>query len=81
MALGKVIISTSIGAEGIDCSSGKNILLADTAEEFSNQIALALGNSQLCDEISKNAKALVQQKYTNSSIISKLISFYRNLLK
>lgn len=81
MALGKVIISTSIGAEGIDCSSGKNILLADTAAEFSNQIALALSNSQLCDEISKNAKALVQQKYTNSSIISDLISFYRNLLK
>lgn len=81
MALGKVIISTSIGAEGIDCTSGKNILLANTAEEFSAQIVLALGNSELCEQISKNAKALVQQKYTNSSIIAKLLSFYSDLLK
>lgn len=81
MALGKVIVSTSIGAEGIDCTSGKNILLADSAEEFCNQIALAISDSELCNRLSKNAKALVQQKYTNRSIISKLISFYSNLLK
>ena len=30
MALGKVIISTTIGAEGINCTSGENIIIADS---------------------------------------------------
>ena len=34
MALGKIIISTTIGAEGIGCKNLNNIMIADTALEF-----------------------------------------------
>jgi len=38
MALGKTIISTSLGAAGIPCKDGQNILIADTPEAFSEKI-------------------------------------------
>ena len=34
MALGKVIITTSLGLEGIPASHQENILIADTPEQF-----------------------------------------------
>ena len=39
MALGKTIVSTSLGAEGIPCKDGQNILIADTPEAFTEKIA------------------------------------------
>ena len=80
MALGKVIISTSIGAEGIDYTHRKNILIADNAQDFVNAIEYALHHPELCEEISKNAKELVKEKYTNSKIVEKLIHFYEQQL-
>ena len=34
MALGKVIISTSIGAEGLDVVDGEDLFIADTPEQY-----------------------------------------------
>lgn len=39
MALGKTIVSTSLGAEGIPCKDGQNILIADSPELFAEKIA------------------------------------------
>ncbi|MBL0049102.1 MAG: glycosyltransferase [Bacteroidetes bacterium] len=80
LALGKVIISTSIGAEGIACEDKKNILIADTAHDFAAAIELALKDKALCATLSKNAKELVKHTYTNSSIIKSLLAFYNALL-
>jgi glycosyltransferase involved in cell wall biosynthesis len=80
MALGKVIISTSIGAEGISYTHKKDILIADTAADFAAAIELALKDKLLCQNLAKNARELVVQKYSNSSIVSKLLDFYRSQL-
>ena len=39
MSLGKCIISTSIGVKGINCSNNKNILIANTENEFIEKCA------------------------------------------
>ncbi len=80
LALGKVIISTSIGAEGIACTHKKDILIADTEEEFSAAIELALNDKLLCKELSKNAIDLVKSTYTNSTIVQNLLAFYKKQL-
>ena len=81
LALGKVIISTSIGAEGIECTHKKNILIANTAEEFASAIELAMTDKVLCQKIAEGARELVQLKYTNSSIVKRLLGFYAEQLK
>ena len=81
MAMGKCIISTRIGAEGIDHEPGSNILIADTAAEFTGQMEKVLANPQLIAEIGANAANLVRSRHNNTRIIQELTAFYASLLK
>jgi polysaccharide biosynthesis protein PslH len=77
MAAGKAIISTPLGAEGIHCTDGKNIFLADTPEEFIAAILKVAGNRQLCTEAGKNARKLVEEEYQQHDLIRKMLGFYQ----
>ena len=63
MALGTPVIATLKAAEGICITPGKNILLADTPEEFSAQTVRLLNDNQLRDELAKNGRELVEKNY------------------
>jgi len=80
MALGKTIISTAIGAEGIDYENGKNILIANTEKEFIDAINKCVSNQSFSENIGKNARLLVEQKYDNKKICTELSDFYKTLL-
>jgi len=80
MALGKAVISTTIGAEGIDYTIGKNILIADDANSYVNAIKKLYNNDDLCNSIGRNAHALIFEKHNNSKLIEKMIGFYREIL-
>ena len=79
LAAGKVIVSTSIGAEGIACTHGENILIANTAEEFANTILSCLNNHLLLNKISVNAQLLARNVYDNSQIGKHVAAFYNTL--
>ncbi|MCE7954144.1 MAG: glycosyltransferase [Bacteroidetes bacterium CHB6] len=79
LAAGKVIVSTSIGAEGIACTHGENILIANTAEEFANTILSCLNNHVLLNKISANAQLLARNVYDNSQIGKHVAAFYNTL--
>jgi len=81
MALGKTIISTSIGAEGIDYEDETNILIADEPEEFINVIKKCINNPEFANRIGKNARQLAEKEYSNKSLIGKLIGFYEEKIK
>lgn len=68
MAAGCCILSTSIGAEGIACEHGKNILIANTPEEWISQINWALTNPEECLQIGNNARTMAQSCYENKSV-------------
>ncbi len=80
MSAGKVVISTSIGAEGINCTDGKNILLANTPQEFVNQVQRCLDDSEFCRTIGDNARRLIKEEYSISKTTANLENFYNNLL-
>lgn len=80
MAMGKTIISTSVGAEGIRYENGKDILIADSAEEFIKQIELTLNNRQLKENIGLNAQKTAHNLYSWESIIENMVDFYKTLL-
>jgi polysaccharide biosynthesis protein PslH len=79
MAMGKTIVSTSVGAEGIHVTHGENILIADTAELFANEILKTLEDDDFCDELSKNAQELIANEYNNDVVCAKLIQFVEQL--
>ncbi len=79
MALGRTIISTSIGAEGIGGESGKHYLLADNEEEFQAAISKCMSNPALVQEIAHNAREFVEENYSNLSNATQLIHAYKEL--
>jgi glycosyltransferase involved in cell wall biosynthesis len=81
MALGKVVISTRIGAEGIDYIDGENILIADTKEEFIEKILKCVGDFELCSKIGGEARKLAIEKYDVNKKVRKLIEFYERIRK
>ncbi len=76
MALGKTIITTSIGTEGIDSTHNENILIADTPEDFYNCLERVCTDKSLHDKISKNAIKFVHDKFDNTKIAERLTKFY-----
>jgi glycosyltransferase involved in cell wall biosynthesis len=47
MATGRAVVSTSIGAEGLDVASGKNLILADDPKSFADAILMLLRDAPL----------------------------------
>ncbi len=79
LALGKTIISTSVGAQGIDYENGKNILIADTPSEFAGLIGKCLSDRGLCRKIGRNARDLGVSRYQYKSTAAEMIDFYIKL--
>ena len=80
MALGRAIVSTSVGAEGIDYTNNKNILIADDETSFAEAIIKTLRDSALRHQLGHNAKQLVNTQYDNSKICSAIIDFCKPYL-
>ena len=58
MAMGKALVSTTIGAEGLDVTSGENCILADNPSSFGDSILTLLSDAQLRRKYEKAAAAL-----------------------
>lgn len=80
MALGKVVISTSIGAEGIDAKHKESILLADTPEEFLACVKWLMNNPERMNEVGKAARVFISEHFDEGRNAEKLIRFYNMLL-
>ncbi len=78
LALGKTIISTTIGAEGIEVENKKNILLADTVQEFLDAIRFCIANPEQAAQIGINGRKLAEEKYSIDAIGKMVTGFYSN---
>jgi polysaccharide biosynthesis protein PslH len=64
MAMGKAVVSTSVGAEGLPVRHGENILLADTPDDFARSVMSLLRDSKQRKRLGTSARALVQERYS-----------------
>lgn len=81
MALGKPIVTTDIGTEGIPTENGKNILIANDANRFTDAINQLINDRALSDRIGKSAIGFIQEKYDNLSQAESLVDFYKTHIK
>ena len=80
MALGKAVISTTIGAEGIDYTDGVNILIADDATSYVDAIKKLYNNVEFCNTIGENARTLIFEEHNNSKLIDRMVRFYHDII-
>lgn len=72
MALGRPVVSTSKGCEGLDVLHGTHILVADDSEKFAHYVTRLLRDAKLCQDLTLAARRLVEEKYSFASIESLL---------
>lgn len=80
MALGKTIISTTVGASGIIYEDNVNILIADNKEDFAERIIWCLNNPHMSNQIGRKAKANILDNYSNSMISDKIDNYLNKIL-
>jgi glycosyltransferase involved in cell wall biosynthesis len=78
LALGKPIITTSIGAEGIDITDGENIIIADDRETFYKKLIELIEDSGKAELLSFNSKKFAIENYYYIAVAKNLADFYIN---
>ena len=79
MAMGKVILSTSVSAEGSGAQDGEHILIANDTKAYIDQILRLRTEPELMDRLSQSARAFALHHFQNRTIISRLLDYYKGL--
>ncbi len=81
MMLGKVVISTSLGREGIDGEDRQHFLTADTKEEMIRAIRFCVEKPEEALQIGHQAQAQAAIQFDGSRAARKMMEIYRSLLE
>ena len=76
MAMGTPVVSTTIGAQGLDLRHGDDILLADTPADFAGQTASALENAVLRTHLETTGMTTVHERLGWPRLGKQLSDFY-----
>ena len=79
MAMGKTVITTQIGAEGILYDEDVNVIIAENKAKMAEAIRRINENPELAVEIGKAARHLVEEVYDNRKLIERLLMFYQQI--
>jgi polysaccharide biosynthesis protein PslH len=80
MAMGKAVVSTKIGAEGLPIHPGQDILIADDPREFADTAVRLLKDAGLRARIGGAARELVERGYSWSSVVKPFESVLEDLV-
>jgi glycosyltransferase involved in cell wall biosynthesis len=80
MSKAKPIISTRVGAEGIDVVNGESALLADDPAGFAAHVESVLADASLAKRLGAAARSLAETSYSWPALVTSLEGFYQKLL-
>lgn len=80
MAMQKCIIATTMAAEGINCKHGKDILIADTPDDFYRCILQCITQPNKWTEIGANARKTFERDHEVNSSAKRMLEIYKELL-
>jgi polysaccharide biosynthesis protein PslH len=78
LAFGVPLVTTTVGLEGIDAQHGKQVLVADTAEEFAENVIVLLKDGDLQARLSRNGRHLVEDHYDWKVALKSMNKIYGN---
>jgi glycosyltransferase involved in cell wall biosynthesis len=68
MAMGKAVVSTTIGAEGLPVTSGNHLLLADSPSDFAQAVIQLLNDGNRRVRLGETASRLVNTHYSTEIV-------------
>lgn len=78
MAVGKAIVSTSIGVEGIEGNDQEHFMVADTPEVFSSRVVSLLNDRVFRERLGANARKRAIEKYDWEAICDSISKMYQD---
>lgn len=79
MAMGKTVITTRVGAEGILYDEEVNLIIAENKAKMVEAIRSINENPEIAVKIGKEARKLIESTYDNRKIITRLLMFYEQI--
>ncbi len=81
LALGMPIVTTTVGLEGIDAVPERDVLVADTPEEFVAQVGRVFDDGALRRRLARNARALAEAVYSWDRVAKGLLEVYEGVAR
>jgi glycosyltransferase involved in cell wall biosynthesis len=78
-AMGKAVVSTSVGCEGLAAEDGRNILIRDDPEGFAQAVCAVLRDGTLRRQLGTEGRQTVERHYSWEGIGGSMLSLYRSL--
>jgi glycosyltransferase involved in cell wall biosynthesis len=79
-SMGKAVVSTSVGCEGLETVDGRNILIRDDPSEFAEAVVQVLHDHALRDRLGREARKTAEEHYAWRVVGRKLVGLYHELL-
>jgi len=79
-AMARPVVSTALGAEGLDCVPGRHLLIADDPSEFASSVLRVLSEPGLANELARAGRALVSERYSWRGAAGELEGFFKQVL-
>ena len=74
MAMERAVVSTRIGAEGLNCQEGEHLLLADAPQSFANAVIRLLDDDQLRNRLEQTAAYWVRNRHSWASLSRDIVT-------
>lgn len=79
LAMGLPVVSTSMGAEGAGLTHGKELLIADTAEQFAGAVTRMMEDSALRSRLAQTGRQTACERFDWRRIAPRLLDVYSGI--
>jgi glycosyltransferase involved in cell wall biosynthesis len=80
MALGVPMISTAVGAEGLDLESGRELIIADTPERLAAEAVKLLRDPAAAARLARQARETAVRRFGWAPVVARLERVYETLV-
>jgi len=81
MAMKLPIVTTSLGFEALDAVAGRDMIVADDAKKFAQEVIRLLKDKELRQGIAQKARKLVEEKYGWPAVVRRLDMVYEDIIE
>ena len=81
MAMGKPVVSTTLGCEGIEVQNGRHLMIADDAGDFADRVVGVLNDQEGYRRMGQEGRRLVEEQYDWGALSKRMEEGIRALLK
>ena len=78
-AMGKAVVSTTVGCEGLEAVDGENILIRDTPADFADAVHAVCADASLRRQLGRQARATAERIYGWDTLGENMIAMYSRL--